>query len=78
MNTTTLVYIGLCFLVWFIFSFSTIKEIIRIRGTTTVNAIGALPSEGSVEIIGRAGGTTIVSPITKTDCILWKVEVSER
>ncbi len=55
-----------------------IRKIIRLLRTST-SEIGMLPSEGQVEMVGSAdGGTTTISPITKTTCALWQVEVLEK
>lgn len=71
------VYIGLCILVWLLFSFVPILKIIRVLRTPT-ESIGALPTEGLIEVMGRAGGMGIKSPITQSDCVMWQVDVEER
>lgn len=54
-----------------------IRKIIRMARTST-GEIGSLPMDEQVEVVGNADGTSsISSPITKTTCILWQVEVKE-
>src|SRR4051812_26854620 len=53
-----------------------LKQIIRLRHVPTL-PIAALPSSGQVEVIGRAGGNAVRSPIADTACVLWHVEVQE-
>lgn len=54
-----------------------IRKIIRMARTST-GEIGSLPMDEQVEIVGNADGTSsIPSPITKTTCVLWQVEVKE-
>jgi hypothetical protein len=53
-----------------------LKQIIRLRRVPTL-PIAALPSSGQVEVIGRAGGNVVRSPISDTVCVLWHVEVQE-
>jgi len=73
----TLVYIGVCFLVWLLLSSASIRKLISILRTPT-EIIGALPNEGLVEIAGKVGGKIINSPITQSACVLWQIEVEER
>lgn len=72
-----MVYLGLCFLVWFLLAFSTIKRILTIRRTPT-ERIAALPAEGLVEIVGKAEGKEMTSPVFQTTCVLWQIEVAQR
>src|SRR5436190_22710252 len=53
-----------------------LAQIIRIRRVPTL-PIAALPTTGQVEVIGRAGGRVVPSPISDTPCVLWQVEVQE-
>ena len=54
-----------------------IRKIIRMARTST-GEIGSLPVDEQVEIVGNADGTaSIYSPITKTTCVLWQMEVKE-
>src|SRR4051812_2251208 len=53
-----------------------LKQIIRIRRVPTL-PIAALPSSGQVEVIGRAGGNVVRSPIADIACVLWHVELQE-
>jgi hypothetical protein len=50
------------------------KEIARVRNMPT-SAIGDLPSEGHVKVVGKAGGKTLRSPLTQRFCVLWCVEI---
>jgi len=60
------------------FSYNTVGKIIRILRTPT-SEIGSLQLDEQVEIIGKADSeTTVTSPITKKNCVLWQVEVSEK
>jgi hypothetical protein len=74
-NTIALVA-GLAILAWLLLSASTIMKIIQIRRTPTT-WISALPSEGRVEVMGLAGQKTLESPINKSPCVLWQLEVKE-
>ena len=56
---------------------SDITAIIRIRRTPR-KAINALPQAGSFEIVGKAQGDSITSPISETPCVFWQVEVKEK
>ncbi|MEW6286611.1 MAG: GIDE domain-containing protein [Chloroflexota bacterium] len=59
-------------------SYRTIGKILRMVRTST-SEIALLPAGEQVEIVGKADGETILhSPITKTPCVLWQVEVAER
>jgi len=58
-------------------SYSTIKEIIRIQRIPT-DYVSALPSDGLVEVVGRAEcEKTLSSPLTQKTCVIWQVIVSE-
>lgn len=60
-----------------LFSYQTIGKVFRILGTSR-SEIGALMVEEQVEIAGSADGNAVIhSPITKTPCILWQIEVQE-
>lgn len=59
------------------YSITTIIKIVRIKFTQT-SQIGALPSEGQVEIIGKAEDKTINSPVAKKACVWWRIEVEKR
>ena len=64
-------------LVGLLVSHSQIRKIIRMVGTST-SEIGTLPLDTQVEIVGNADGNAVVhSPITKTPCVLWQIEVQE-
>ena len=76
-DLANIIYIGLCFLVWLLVSYNGFRKIIGILQTPTEN-IGALPTEGLVEISGKAGGQTIQSPISRSACVFWQLEVKER
>jgi hypothetical protein len=52
------------------------KKIMRIW-TTPITNISTLPSEGTVEIIGRAVQENVTGPISQTMCIAWQVEIQE-
>jgi hypothetical protein len=59
-------------------SYRAIGKIFRMLRTST-GEIALLTAGEQVEIVGKADGETILqSPITKTPCVLWQVEVSER
>jgi hypothetical protein len=53
-----------------------LRQIIRIRRVPTL-PIAAVPTTGQVEVVGRAGGSALLSPISDTACVLWHVEVQE-
>jgi hypothetical protein len=53
-----------------------LRQIIRLRRQPTL-PIGTLPHSGQVEVVGRASGSTMLSPISDTACVLWLVEVQE-
>ena len=78
-STTTLIYLlmavfGILILVGLGRSYSTIKEIISISRTHKYR-ISALPSKGLIEVVGKAEGRMIQSPITQTDCLLWEIYI---
>jgi len=59
-------------------SYKEMGKIIRMIRTSTAE-IGSLPADEQVQIVGQADGDTILSsPITRTNCVLWQVTVSER
>lgn len=60
-----------------LFSIGMISKILRLRQAKTY-WISSLPSEGKVEIVGKAKGTTILSPLSNKNCLLWKVKVEEQ
>jgi len=78
MHIAIVLYAGLCLLIWLLFSYTTIKEIIRILSTSKFDNIGGLPTEGQVEVVGKAVDKTIQSPITQSACVLWQIEIQER
>jgi hypothetical protein len=51
-------------------------QIIRIRRIATM-PIAALPDAGPAEVVGRAGGAELRSPLSDASCLLWQVEVQE-
>jgi E3 Ubiquitin ligase len=53
-----------------------LRQIVRIRRAPTL-PIAAVPTTGQVEVVGRAGGSILLSPISDTACVLWHVEVQE-
>jgi hypothetical protein len=78
MNTAApFLIMGVAILVAVMLSYSTVRKIIHIRRTPTC-CIGALPSEGWVEVAGQTGNATTRSPITGTVCVLWQVEIQEQ
>jgi hypothetical protein len=66
----------LAFLVGLAISVPSIIKIIRILRTPTT-WISALPSEGAVEVMGKVGDKTILSPITRTACAAYMLEVQQ-
>lgn len=55
--------------------FSKIFRMVR----TSTGEIASLPAEEQAEVVGKAdGAANLQSPITKTPCVLWQVEVSEQ
>jgi len=59
-------------------SYRTVGKLFRIFRTAT-GEIASVPTDEQVEITGKADGeTTLDSPITRTPCVLWQVEVLER
>jgi hypothetical protein len=76
-SLANVIYFGLCFLGWLLASSSALRKIVSILQTPTEN-IGALPTEGLVEITGSAGGQTIQSPISRSACVFWQVVIQEK
>ncbi len=77
MNTLTIVIIViLAFLVGLAISTSSLMKIFRILRTPTT-WISALPPEGPVEVMGKVGEKTLLSPITRTACAAYMLEVQE-
>lgn len=58
-------------------SYRAIGKIFRMIRTST-GEIALLPAGEQVEVVGRADGEAIHTPITKTPCVFWQVVVSER
>jgi hypothetical protein len=71
-----LTLIGLALLVGLAAAYQRIQRILRIRRTPTC-MINALPYDGEVEIAGTVGVPVSQSPITRTECAYWQVEVKE-
>jgi hypothetical protein len=44
---------------------------------TPITWISALPAQGRVEVVGRVRGETTTSPLRKSECIYWQLEVQE-
>ena len=76
MDTTIVVILVLALLIGLAISASSISKIIRIRRTPTT-WISALPSAGRVEVSGKVGEKTILSPVLKTACAAYKFEIAE-
>jgi hypothetical protein len=78
MNTPILIGVAVVtILVGLFVSLSSIQQILRIRRTPTSH-ISDLPSEGEVEICGKAGPAVTKSPISQSDCVLWRAEIQNR
>lgn len=59
-------------------AYKDLGKIFRIFRTST-GEIVSVPVDEQVEIVGKADGEgSLHSPITKTPCVLWQVEVAER
>ncbi len=65
---------GVAVLVCAFFLYFILAKIAKIRRTPTY-WVSALPSEGAVEVSGKAGPAVTRSPIQQVDCVFWKVEV---
>jgi len=77
MNIQTIVTIAvLAVLGGLLVSIPLIQKIINIRRTPTT-WISALPDTGHVEVTGKVGQKSFPSPINKSPCVLWQVEVKE-
>jgi hypothetical protein len=76
MKIDIIIILGIVFTSVLIWSFPTIRKIIRIWRTPIFN-IGTLPSEGLVEIIGRAEQENVTSPISQKKCVAWMVEIQQ-
>jgi hypothetical protein len=63
-------------LYWIFLSASTIKKIYRIQHTKTTK-IYSLPNEGQVEVGGMTGQKILETPINKSPCVWWQLEVQE-
>ncbi len=74
---TFVVLLAILILVSPLLSIGSILKILHIRKTVTY-WIASLPTEGRVEIVGKATEPTISSPFSKQECGLWSVEVEER
>jgi len=78
MHTLTVITIGvLGCLLGLILSYSSIKEIVRIRHTPSSH-IGALQLKGQAEVVGKADNMAVNSPLTQKACVLWHVEIQEK
>jgi hypothetical protein len=59
-------------------SYKELGKILRMIGTAT-GEIAHFSADEQVEVVGKADSqTTLHSPITKTPCVLWQVEVMEK
>ncbi len=77
MNTITiLIILFLALLVGLAISAPSLLKIFRVWRTPTT-WISALPAEGPVEVMGKVGEKTILSPITKTACAAYMLEVQQ-
>ncbi len=77
MNPVTIVIVlAFALLVGLAISIPSIIKIIRIWRTPTT-WISALPPEGPVEVMGKVGEKTILSPVTKTACAAYMLEVQQ-
>src|SRR5512146_3326142 len=74
--TAIVIILVLALLVGLSISIPSINKIIRLRRTPTT-WISALPPEGPVEVMGKVGEKTILSPITKTACAAYMLEVQQ-
>ncbi len=78
MNATTILVAGLLgLLVGLLISYSFIKKIIRIYRTPTYN-ISTLPPKGYGEVVGKAAGKTVNSPLTGKACVFWQLKLTQR
>lgn len=76
MKIDIIIVLGIVFTSVLIWSFPTIRKIMRIWRTPIFN-ISTLPSEGLVEIIGRAEQENVTGPISQTKCVAWQVDIQE-
>ncbi len=77
MNPVTIVIVlAFALLVGLAISIPSIIKIVRIWRTPTT-WISALPPEGPVEVMGKVGEKTILSPVTKTACAAYMLEVQQ-
>jgi hypothetical protein len=60
-----------------LFSFSSIRDILRIL-SAAAGGINALPPSGRVEISGKVQPASLTSPISRKACAFWQVEVKEK
>lgn len=69
-----IVFIGLVLEIIFLSSY--LKKIIRIYSIPT-GPINKLPEKGQVEVVGKVIGKGEHSPLKRTNCAFWQVEVQE-
>jgi hypothetical protein len=62
--------------VGFLYSMPIVIKILKIRRTPTT-WIDAIPEKGRVEILGKVGQQTILSPINNKPCALWQIDVKQ-
>ncbi len=68
--------LGLALFVGMALSASSISALIRMRRRST-RWISALPTTGTVAVTGTVCETTFLSPMTKTPCAVYKLEIQE-
>jgi len=69
-------FIGFVIIFWILFSAPTIQKIIMIL-RKRIPSVSALPSKGSVAVIGITGPKILETPINKLSCVAWQIEVQE-
>jgi hypothetical protein len=76
-GVTIAIIIGVVVLCWSILSIPPFIKLIKLRSVNKATNINALPDKGYVEIAGAIGQRVIQSPVEKTDCVYWSLDVEE-
>jgi hypothetical protein len=74
-NIVVFIFVGI--LLGLIFSYATIKRIVRIY-RTPIYRIKNLPESGQVVVVGKAESKDTKSLLKRTNCALWEVVIQEK
>lgn len=73
---TALIILAIAAFIGFLISIPALQKMLRIW-RTPAKWINALPDQGLVRVTGEVAGNTTASPLKKTPCAFWQLEVKE-